>query len=67
MSNTQSIEALQAENAELRQRLREPEQIIEAIRNHAVDAFLVTMLLTLVAATVRQMMPFLNKLLKPNA
>ncbi len=33
----------------------------------AFDAFLVTLLLTLVAATMRQMMPFINKLIKPNA
>lgn len=31
------------------------------------DAFLITLALTLGAVTVRQMMPFLNKLLKPNA
>ncbi len=33
----------------------------------ALDAFLVTMLLTLVAATLRQMLPFINRLIKPNA
>jgi hypothetical protein len=33
----------------------------------AFDAFLVTLLLTLVAATAKQMMPFIHKLTKPNA
>jgi hypothetical protein len=31
----------------------------------AFDAFLVTIFLTLIAATVRLMMPFVNRLLKP--
>ena len=31
----------------------------------AFDAFMVTILLTLVAATVRIMMPFINRILKP--
>ena len=41
MHDTQTIEALSAENAALRRMLEEPEQIIAAIRNHAVDAFIV--------------------------
>jgi len=31
----------------------------------AFDAFMVTILITLVAATVRIMMPFVNRILKP--
>jgi uncharacterized integral membrane protein len=31
----------------------------------AFDAFLVTILLTVLAATVRQLLPFINRLLKP--
>jgi uncharacterized integral membrane protein len=31
----------------------------------AFDAFMVTMLITLVAATARIMMPYVNKILKP--
>ena len=31
----------------------------------AFDAFMVTILLTLIAATARVMMPFINRILKP--
>jgi hypothetical protein len=31
----------------------------------AFDAFMVTILLTLIAATARAMMPFVNRILKP--
>ncbi|HSD53841.1 MAG TPA: PAS domain S-box protein, partial [Burkholderiales bacterium] len=41
MQDIQTIEALAAENAALRRRLEEPEQIVAAIRSHAVDAFVV--------------------------
>jgi PAS domain S-box-containing protein len=41
MTSAQIIEALQAENAELRGRLQGAEELIAAIRGHAVDAFLV--------------------------
>jgi hypothetical protein len=36
-----------------------------ALGAKAFDAFLVTILLTLIAATVRTMLPYLNKRLKP--
>ena len=31
----------------------------------AFDAFMVTILITLIAATVKTMMPFINRILKP--
>lgn len=33
----------------------------------SLDAFLVTLALVLIAATVRQLLPFIHKITKPNA